>query len=68
MLGHSRASHYQEGLRDRDAGKLPRKKNSVYLEAYLSDRPGGLDVVLDYFPTIEEYIHWKLNHSKSSSI
>ena len=66
MFGKIKAARYQEGYKDRVGGKLPRKKNSDYLEGYCKDRPGGLDVVVQYFPTMEDYLRWKLNHSKSS--
>ncbi|WP_055073692.1 hypothetical protein [Pseudanabaena sp. 'Roaring Creek'] len=68
MFGHSRTreARYQEGLRDRNAGILPRRNDPNYLEAYLNDRPGGLDAVMQYFPTVQEYLHWKLNLNHSS--
>jgi hypothetical protein len=66
MFGKIREARYQEGRQDRDKGILPRKKNSDYLEGYLKDRPGGLDAVMQYFPTGEDYMRWKLNHTKSS--
>ncbi len=66
-IGDFRESRFQEGCRDRHAGILPRKKNHDYLEGYLQDRPAGLDVVVAYFPTVEDYMMWKLNHSKSSN-
>lgn len=65
MFGRTRIreAQYREGLRDRKAGILPRRNDANYLEAYLNDRPGGLDAVMQYFPTVQEYWHWKLNHS-----
>ena len=68
MFGNIRETRYQEGQRDRDAGNLPRKDDSAYLEGYLKGRPEGLDGVMQYFPTVEDYLKWKLNHSKSSSL
>ncbi len=68
MFGNIREARYQEGQRDRDGGILPRKDDSAYLEGYLKGRPEGLDGVIQYFPTVEDYLKWKSNHSKSSSI
>jgi hypothetical protein len=66
-FGLNRETQYQEGYQDRVAGKLPRKKNFNYLEGYLKDRTGGLDAVVQYFPTMEDYMRWKLNHTNYSS-
>ena len=66
MFGKIKEARYQEGCKDRVEGKLPRKKNSDYIEGYCKDRPGGLDMVVQYFPTVEDYLRWKLNHSKFS--
>ncbi len=54
-----REQRYQKGCRDRDAGLLPRLQDSAYLEGYLSGRPEGLDGIVQYFPSMEEYIKWK---------
>ncbi len=51
--------HYQQGCRDRQAGLLPRMPGDIYLRGYLQDRPGGLDEVVQYFPTVESYLKWK---------
>jgi len=50
---------FQLGRCDRDAGKLPKLNDSTYLRGYFSDRPEGLDSVVQFFPTIEEYLQWK---------
>lgn len=68
MFRNIREKYYQEGQRDRDGGKLPLKDDSAYLEGYLKGRPEGLDGVMQYFPTVEDYLKWKLKHSRSSSI
>ena len=59
MLEHLRKQQYQQGQRDRDAGLLPQMESSIYLEGYLKGRPGGLDSIIQYFPSIESYFRWK---------
>jgi hypothetical protein len=54
------ADRFQEGCRDRDAGRLPRMPDSIYLNGYLSNRPEGLDGIVQYFPSVEAYFQWKL--------
>ncbi|GFE67534.1 hypothetical protein [Chroococcus sp. FPU101] len=56
---HLEENLYQIGCDDRDRGLLPRRQDCAYLNGYLSDRPQGLDGEIQYFPTIEGYIHWK---------
>ncbi|OUL26819.1 hypothetical protein [Nostoc sp. 106C] len=62
MLNHLREIRYQQGCRDRDAGFLPKMHDSIYLEAYLQGRPEGLDGIIQYFPSIEAYMKWKLKN------
>jgi len=57
MLHHIREERYQKGCRDRDAGRLPNMCASAYLDGYLSGRPEGLDDIVQYFPSVEEYIN-----------
>ena len=64
MLKRLKEQHYQQGCRDRQAGLLPRKLGDVYLEGYLKGRPGGLDEVMQYFPTLESYLKWKSKTSE----
>jgi hypothetical protein len=59
MLNHLRQQRHQKGQRDRDAGLLPRMQDSAYLEGYLKGRPEGLDGILEYFASIEDYLLWK---------
>lgn len=54
-----REDRFQRGCSDRDAGKLPKLNDSTYLRGYFSDRPEGLDAVVQFFPTIEDYLLWK---------
>jgi hypothetical protein len=65
MFGHLREAHFQQGCRDRDAGYLPRRRDSAYLDGYLSDRPAGLDEVIQYFPTLSDFVKWKIKHQVS---
>lgn len=62
MLEYLRKQHYQKGQRDRDAGLLPQMDGSIYLEGYLKGRPEGLDGIVQYFPSVESYLHWKYRH------
>lgn len=64
MLEHLREQQYQQGRRDRDAGRLPRMEGSAYLEGYLKGRPEGLDGMIQYFPTLESYLKWKYKDSE----
>ncbi|MBD3884885.1 hypothetical protein IFO70_24425 [Phormidium tenue FACHB-886] len=59
MLEHLREVRHQQGCRDRKAGWLPRMQDSAYLEGYLRDRPGGLDEIVQYFPSVDAYLAWK---------
>lgn len=59
MLEHLREIRYQEGQRDRKAGSLPKRQDSVYLEGYLKGRPEGLDGIVQYFPTIAAFLKWR---------
>jgi hypothetical protein len=65
MLKHLREIRYQQGVRDRRFGYLPKRQDSTYLEGYLKDRPEGLDGVVQYFPTVEAYFKWR---SKTSDL
>jgi len=65
-FGINKEAHYQKGYQDCIEGRLPCKKNFNYLEGYLNNRPGGLDAVMQYFPTVEDYLRWRLNHTNSS--
>jgi len=42
------------------------RKILIILKVIAKDRPEGLDMVVQYFPTMEDYLRWKLNHSKFS--
>jgi hypothetical protein len=59
MLNFLREGRYHQGQRDRDAGFLPRTQDSAYLEGYLKGRPEGLDAVVQYFPSLEDYLRWR---------
>lgn len=59
MFNHFWEERFRKGQRDRDAGLLPRLKDAAYLEGYLKGRPEGLDEVIQYFSSIEEYLTWK---------
>jgi len=50
---------YQIGCRDRVAGNLPKLKDSAYLSGYFSERPEGLDGVMQFFATVDQYLQWK---------
>ncbi|MFH7029447.1 MAG: hypothetical protein ACHBN1_29675 [Heteroscytonema crispum UTEX LB 1556] len=63
MLNHLRKIRYQQGCRHRDAGFLPKMKDSVYLEGYLKGRLEGLDGIIEYFPSVEAYMEWKFKDS-----
>ncbi len=62
MLEHLCERHFRQGQRDRDAGLLPRRDHSIYLEGYLQGRPEGLDGIVQYFPSVESYLQWKYPH------
>jgi hypothetical protein len=59
MLNFLREGRYQQGCRDRIAGFLPHTQDSVYLKGYLVSRPGGLDAIVQYFPSLDEYLRWR---------
>jgi hypothetical protein len=59
MLEYLRERRYQQGQRDRDAGSLPTRQNVDYLEGYLKGRPEGLDGIMGYFPSVEDYINYR---------
>lgn len=59
MFNRFREIAYQQGCRDRDAGLLPQKQGSIYLEGYLKGRPEGLDGIMQYFPSVDDYLKWK---------
>ncbi|HEY9628709.1 MAG TPA: hypothetical protein V6C84_15525 [Coleofasciculaceae cyanobacterium] len=61
MFERLREHRYQQGCRDRQAGRLPKNQDSAYLEGYLKGRPEGFDSVLQYFPSVEAYLDWKLH-------
>lgn len=65
MFNNLREIRYQKGCSDRDAGILPKMQDSVYLEGYLKGRPEGLDGIIQYFPSFEEYITWKFKDSET---
>ncbi|MEE3715621.1 hypothetical protein V2H45_02555 [Tumidithrix elongata RA019] len=65
MFEHLRETRYQEGCRDRDRGILPSQDDSVYLEGYLKGRPEGLDGIMQYFPTVEDFMKWKYTNSSN---
>lgn len=50
---------FEQGCRDRKAGLLPRMMSSAYLRGYNDERLGGLDEIVQYFPTLEAYLAWK---------
>ncbi|MBF2025577.1 MAG: hypothetical protein IGS48_02260 [Oscillatoriales cyanobacterium C42_A2020_001] len=58
-LDHRHEEHFQLGCRDRLAGSLPKLKDAAYLSGYFADRPEGLDSVMQFFPTVEQYWEWK---------
>jgi hypothetical protein len=66
MLHFLRENLYQQGCCDRQAGLLPRMQKKVYLEGYFKDRPEGLDTIIQYFPSTEEYLIWRARASKNS--
>ncbi len=59
MFNHLRQERFDRGQRDRDAGLLPRMKDSAYLDGYFTGRPEGLDETVQYFASLEEYLSWK---------
>lgn len=59
MFNYLRHEQFQKGQRDRDAGLLPRMKDEAYLSGYLKGRPDGLDEVIQYFTSVDEYLIWK---------
>jgi hypothetical protein len=65
MFGKLREIRYQQGCSDRNAGILPKMQDSVYLEGYLKSRPEGLDNIVQFFPSFEEYMKWKLKDSET---
>ncbi|MEG3437775.1 hypothetical protein V0288_11655 [Pannus brasiliensis CCIBt3594] len=66
IFHHFQENRYQEGRADRDRGKLPRTKDSLYLNGYLSGRPKGLDDIVQHFSSIEAYLQWKERARNSS--
>ncbi|MCG9892439.1 MAG: hypothetical protein MH252_15385 [Thermosynechococcaceae cyanobacterium MS004] len=42
---------FEQGCRDRKAGLLPKMMASDYLRGYNAERLGGLDEIVQYFPT-----------------
>ena len=68
MLEYLRERRYQQGRCDRDAGLLPRRQDSAYLEGYLKGRPEGLDGIVQYFSSIEDFMKWKFRASGTSII
>ncbi len=64
MLNRLREIRYQQGCCDRNAGCLPKMQDSVYLEGYLKGRPEGLDEIVQFFPSLEAYMRWKLKDSQ----
>ena len=67
MLEHLRNVRYQQGQHDRDAGLLPSRQDSIYLEGYLKGRPEGLDGIIQYFPSIEAFLKWRNQTSANSN-
>jgi hypothetical protein len=65
MLNHLREIRYQQGLSDRDAGHLPKRQDSVYVEGYLKGRPEELDGIIQFFPSLEAYMQWKFKDSQA---
>lgn len=59
MLEYLREQRYQQGQRDRDVGLLPRRHDTDYLEGYLKGRPEGLDGIMQYFPSIDDYLNYR---------
>jgi hypothetical protein len=59
MLNHLWQERYRQGQSDRDAGLLPRMRDTAYLEGYLKGRPEGLDETIQYFSSVEDYLLWK---------
>ena len=62
LIDYFTENRYQEGCRDRDAGRLPTTQDSIYLNGYLSDRPKGLDDVVQYYSSLEEYLKNRHRH------
>lgn len=54
-----RDDRYQQGCRDRTDGLLPRLDDSAYLSGYFSNRPEGLDEIVQHFSSVEDYLIWK---------
>lgn len=65
MFNYLREERYQKGCCDRDRGLLPRTQDSAYLDGYFSDRPEGLDGIIQYFPSLESYLKWKFKSHKA---
>jgi hypothetical protein len=61
MFNNLREIRYQKGCSHRNAGILPKMQDLVYLEGYLKGRPSGLDDIVQFFPSFEEYMKWKFN-------
>jgi hypothetical protein len=66
MLHFLSGDLYQHGCCNRQAGILPRIQNKVYLEGYRKGRPEGLDTIVQYFPSVAEYLVWKARASGNS--
>ncbi|MGG6296352.1 hypothetical protein ACQ4M4_18330 [Leptolyngbya sp. AN02str] len=60
-----REKRYQQGCRDRMYGVRPQMDDAAYLMGYLSNRPEGLDEVVQHFSTVEDYLTWRQNTLKS---
>jgi hypothetical protein len=65
MFNNLREIRYQQGCSDRNAGILPKMQDLMYLEGYFKGRPEGLDDIVQFFPSFEEYMKWKLKDSET---
>lgn len=65
MLNFLREDRYRRGCSDRNAGLLPKTQDKLYLEGYLKGRPEGLDSIIQYFPSLEEYLVWRSRASRN---
>jgi hypothetical protein len=43
-------------------------QNKVYLEGYFKGRPEGLDTIVQYFPSVEEYLVWRARASGKAGL
>lgn len=64
MFNNLREIRYQPSCSDRNAG-MPKIQDSVYLKGYLKGRPEGLDDIVQFFPSFEEYMKWKFFDSET---